>query len=39
MEQDSCRRNWFFEESLNSSRHVDPSAAATIFVGALTTEK
>jgi hypothetical protein len=39
MEQDSCRRNWFFEESLNSSRHVGPPAAATISVGAVTTEK
>jgi hypothetical protein len=39
MEQDSCRRNWFLEEGLNSSRHVVPSAAATIPVGAVTTEK
>jgi hypothetical protein len=39
MQQDGCRRNRFFEKNHNSSRHVRPAAAATIYVSAVATGK
>jgi hypothetical protein len=39
MKQDGCRRNRYFEKSLNSFTTRGPSVAATISIGAVTSSE